>query len=119
ELERAFEYIAELLARVHVPARFDAGADVHARGDAVVTGHVDRLILQGRAREPRLLGRHRGARTNRSHDDKCGRARHAGLAISSACSRDRSIPWTLFACSCAFRTTSSSFLPRKTYPHGQ
>jgi hypothetical protein len=67
--------------------------------------------------ETRERDRHRGARNDRRHD--CGRALHAGLAISSACSRDRSIPCTLFACSCAFSTTSSSFLPRNTKPHGQ
>ena len=40
--------------------------------------------------------------------------RQAGLAISSACSRVSSMPWTLLACSCAFFTTSSSFAPFRT-----
>src|SRR4029079_2767219 len=63
-------------------------------------------------------GRLHGPRVAR-YDDEWNGVLHAGLAISSACSRDRSIPCTLFAWSCAFWTTSSSFLPRNTNPHGQ
>src|SRR4051812_42620612 len=103
---------------MRVAARFNAGAELHACGDAVTPRHADRLILQRSSREAGLLRRGR-ARPHRRHYQECGRASHAGLAISSACSRDRSIPCTLFACSCAFCTTSSSFLPRNTNPHGQ